>query len=148
MTWRYTMHCYASLAQLALLRGDPERARRLAAHSLEGATSTSSRKFESAAWRISGESATARRAWDDAADALRTSLAIAEEIRQPRETWLSQRALGHLQAARGRKDDARANYRAALATINALRERTREPALRAGLASLPMVRELEDLARE
>ena len=148
MTWRYTMHCYASLAQLALLRGDPERARRLAAHSLEGATSTSSRKFESAAWRIKGESATARRAWDEAADALRTSLAIAEEIRQPRETWLSQRAVGHLHAARGRKDDARANYRAALATINALRERTREPALRAGLASLPMVRELEDLARE
>ena len=59
MTWRYSAHCYASLGQLALLSGDPERARRLADQSLE-LVPTASRKYESWAWRIKGESATAR----------------------------------------------------------------------------------------
>ena len=57
MTWRYTTQCYAGLAQLALLQGDLDRARRLADQSLEIAVPTRSRKFESWARRIKGESA-------------------------------------------------------------------------------------------
>ena len=37
MTWRYATHCYASLGQLALLRGDADSARRFAEQSLEAA---------------------------------------------------------------------------------------------------------------
>ncbi|HEV8144510.1 MAG TPA: tetratricopeptide repeat protein, partial [Methylomirabilota bacterium] len=147
MTWRYTVHCYASLGQLALLRGDAEAARRWADQSLEGATPSVSKKYESWAWRIKGEGATVRRAWNEADEALRRALAIAETIGQPRQLWLSHLALGHLQTALGKKDEARERYRAALGVITTVRERTREPGLRAGLASAPAMREIETLAQ-
>ena len=107
---------------------------------------TRSRKFEAWAWRIKGESATARHAWDEADQALRRALTIAEAIGQPRQTWLSQVALGHLDAARGRRDDALGRYRAAWAIITRLRAATQDPGLRAGLESSPLIREVEDLA--
>jgi tetratricopeptide (TPR) repeat protein len=147
MTWRYTTHCYASLAQLALLRGDPERARRLADESLEISVPTRSRKFESWAWRIKGEGATARRAWGEAEDALGRALALAETIDQPRQVWMSRLALGRLDAAKGRRNEALAAYRAAWNIITGLRERTHNAGLRAGLGSSPLIREVEDLAR-
>ena len=147
MTWRYTTHCYASLGQLALLRGDPDRARRFADASLEVAVPTRSRKYESWAWRIKGESATARRAWDEADDALHRALAIGEGIGQPRQTWLGHLALGRLDAARGRRDEASGRYRAASAIIARLRTATRDPGLRGGLESSPLIREVENLAR-
>ncbi|HKO22176.1 MAG TPA: adenylate/guanylate cyclase domain-containing protein, partial [Candidatus Eisenbacteria bacterium] len=95
MTWRYTTHCYASLGQLALLRGDADRARRFAEQALEAATVPESRKYQAWAWRLKGESATARRAWGEAEEALRRALAIALGIAQPHQTWL-----GHLGLAR------------------------------------------------
>src|SRR5207245_1797107 len=104
MTWRYSIHCFASLAQLALLRGDPDRARRHADQSLEMATPTKSRKYESWAWRIKGESATVRRAWEEAEEALRRAPAIAQSIGQPRPSWMSQAALGRLSAPRGTRE--------------------------------------------
>src|SRR2546425_1194138 len=147
MTWRYMTHFYASLGQLALLRDDAERARRLADQSLETAVPTRSRKFESWAWRIKGESATARRAWDEAEDALRRALAIAQTIGEPRQTWLSQVALGRLHSARGGREEALACYGAAWAIIADLRARTQDRGLRAGLESSPLIREVEDLAK-
>ncbi|HEX9749528.1 MAG TPA: adenylate/guanylate cyclase domain-containing protein [Methylomirabilota bacterium] len=145
MTWRYATHCYASQGQLALLQGDPDRARRLADQSLEFGVPTRSRKFEAWAWRIKGESATARHAWDEAEEALRRSLSLAEGIGQPRQTWLSHVAFGRLDAVRGRRDDALARYRAAWAIITALRATTRDPGLRAGLESSPVIREVGSL---
>ena len=147
MTWRYAIHCYASLGQLALLRGEAALARRMADQSLELATPTSSRKYESWAWRVKGESATALGAWDEAEDALRRSCTIAESIRQPRSTWLSEVASGRLDAARGRREDALGHYRTARALIASLRAGVQDPGLRAGLESSPLVREVEDLAR-
>jgi tetratricopeptide (TPR) repeat protein len=147
MTWRYATHSYASLGQLALLRGDAAQARRMADESLELATPTSSRKYESWAWRVKGESATALHAWDEAEEALRRAHAIAEGIRQPRSTWLCQVALGRLHAARGRREEALGHYRAARALIAALRAGVQDAGLRAGLESSPLIREIEDLAR-
>jgi class 3 adenylate cyclase/tetratricopeptide (TPR) repeat protein len=145
MTWRYATHCYASQGQLALRQGDPARAGRLADQSLELAVPTGSRKFEAWAWRIKGESATARHTWGEAEEALLRSLALASAIRQPRQTWLSHLALGRLDAARGRRDDALARYRAAWDIITSLRAATRDPGLREGLESSPLAREVESL---
>ena len=142
MTWRYATHCHASLGQLMLLRGDPERARRFADQSLETSVPTRSRKFESWAWRIKGESATARRAWDEAEQELRRALSIAETIDQPRQAWLTLAALGRLEAARGRREDARVRYDAARAIIADLRARTTDISLQVGLDSLD--RRVED----
>jgi class 3 adenylate cyclase/tetratricopeptide (TPR) repeat protein len=147
MTWRYGTHCYASLGQLALLRGDADAARRFAEQSLEAAPPASSPKYEGWAWRIRGESAVARRAWGEAEDALRRALAIAEAIGQPRQTWQSHAALARLHAACGRLDEARAGFQAAWALIDGLRARTQDVGLRAGLVSLPATREIEDRAR-
>src|SRR5688572_1018921 len=147
MTWRYATHCYESLAQLALLRGDAESAARLADQSLEIAVPTRSRKYESWAWRIKGESATARHRWEEAEETLRRAQAIAEAIGQPRQRWMGLLALGRLHAARGRREEASARYRAARQVIADLQARTKDAALRAGLESVPLIRELEDLAR-
>jgi len=147
MTWRYSAHCYASLGQLALLQGDRERARRLADECLESAVPTRSRKYESWAWRIKGESATTRRAWGEAEDALGRAREFAEAIGQPRQTWMSQLATGRLQAALGRREAAHRHYRAAWTVIEGLRERTHDPTLRGGLESSPLIREVEHLAR-
>ena len=97
--------------------------------------------------RIKGESATARRAWGEAEEALRHALSIVGNIGQPRQTWLSQTALGRLYAALGRRTEARECYRAAWTIVSGLLERTRDPGLRSGLASSPSIREVEDLAR-
>jgi len=148
MTWRYATHCYASLGQLALLRGDADRARRFADQSLEIATPTAARTFESAAWRIKGESATTRRAWTEANDLLQRALAIALAIAEPRQIWLSQLALGRLRAALGRKDEARERYRAALDMIEASRARVQDPGLRAGIERMALINELEGLTRD
>jgi class 3 adenylate cyclase/tetratricopeptide (TPR) repeat protein len=147
MTWRYCTHYHASLGQLALLHGDPARARRLADESLEIATPTASRKYESWAWRLKGESAVMRHAWDEADEALQRAVAIAEAIRHPRQTWMSRLARGRLRAAQGRRDDAVHDYRAAWSVIADLRDRTHDAGLRAGLTSTPLAREAEDLAR-
>jgi class 3 adenylate cyclase/tetratricopeptide (TPR) repeat protein len=147
MTWRYAAHCYAGLAELALRRGDNDAARRFADQSLEIATPTASRQFESWAWRLKGESATRRRAWAEARDSLGRAVEIAESIRHPRQQWLSWLALGRLSAAEGRRDDARRSYQAAWKIVTALRGRTSDPGLRAGLESASSIRELEDLAR-
>jgi class 3 adenylate cyclase/tetratricopeptide (TPR) repeat protein len=146
MTWRYTTHGYASLGQLALLRGDSERARRLADQSLEAAVPTHSRKYESWAWRIKGESATARGAWAEAEDALGRARALAKTIGQPRQTWMSEAAIGRWHAARGRREEALGQYRAAWTIIANLRASTQDRNLRTGLESSPLIREIEDLA--
>ena len=147
MTWRYTTHCFASFGQLALLRGDADGARRFAEQSLEAASPPGSRKYQAWAWRLKGESATARQAWGEAEDALRRALAFALEIGQPRHVWQSHAALARLHEACGRGDDARAEYRAAWTIIADLRARTRDPGLRAGFASLAAIRGIEDRAR-
>ena len=94
MTWRYAMHCFATMGELALARGDLDAAVRLADQSLEIAVSSRSRKYESRVRRLTGEVATARKRWDDADAALRESLAIAEAIGEPRQTWMSSRGAG------------------------------------------------------
>ena len=147
MTWRYAMHCYASLGELALRRGDGAAARRRAEQSLELATAAHARKYESWGWRLKGESATQRRAWPEAEEALRRALAIAAAIGQPRQTWLAQLSLGRLLDACGRKEEARAAYGKAWHVIKDQRERTRDPDLRRGLESLPLAREVEDRVR-
>jgi tetratricopeptide (TPR) repeat protein len=147
MTWRYATHCYVGLAELALLRGDADGARRFADESLELATPTGSRKYESWAWRIKGESARLRHAWDEAEDALQRATVFAEALGQPRLTWMAAFSLGQLDRARGRHDSAAKRFQGAWGIVRRLREGTRDASVRAGLESIPMARELASLVR-
>jgi class 3 adenylate cyclase/tetratricopeptide (TPR) repeat protein len=144
MTWRYGTHCYAGQAQLAVLRGDADRARRFADQSLELSTPTGARKYQSWAWRIKGESARLRGAWDEAEQALHQAVALAEGVAQPRLAWMAIDALARLDAARGRHESAAKRYAEAWTLVQRLRERTHHAALRAGLETHPLVRELAE----
>jgi len=135
MTWRYSMHCYVSLGELALVRGDPATAEAFADQSLEIAVPTRSRKFESRAWRIKGESAMMRRHWDEAERGLRNSLAIAQEIDEPRQLWKTHVSMGRLNRALKNLQAAEESFRAAHDILGRLLGNVREPGLRAGLES-------------
>ena len=134
MTWRYATHCYASLGDLALARGDLSRATEFADESLAIAVPTRSRKYESHAWRIKGRCAVLRRSWDDAEVALARALAIATEIGEPRETWQTHAALGALHAARHRTGEAEQSLSAASGILDRVGSSVRHPGLAAGLA--------------
>jgi class 3 adenylate cyclase/tetratricopeptide (TPR) repeat protein len=146
MTWRYSMHCYASQAQLALVRGDADEAERLADQSLALAAPSRSRKYESWAWRLKAEIATRRRAWDEAGDALTRASRIGEGLPLPLR-WRNQLALGALQAAQGRSDAAAASLTAARAALEGLRAQTQEPGLRTGLKLPGLLGSLGDFLR-
>jgi len=133
MTWRYSTHCYVSLGELALARGDPAAADGFADQSLEIAVPTRSRKFESRAWRVKGESARMRRRWDEAEAALCQSLAIAQEIDEPRQLWKSYLAIGRLNQERKKVEAADRSHHAANEILERLLGNVRDPGLRAGL---------------
>ena len=70
-------------------QGDPERARRLADQSLETAVPTRLAEVRELGVADQGRERHARRAWDEAEDALGRARALAETIGQPRQTWMS-----------------------------------------------------------
>jgi tetratricopeptide (TPR) repeat protein len=133
MTWRYSTHCYVSLGELALARGDLATADRLADQSLEIAGPRRAPKFVSRAWRVKGESAWMRRRWDEADTALRQSLAIAQAIGEPRQIWKSHVSMGRFNRELKRWDAAERSYAAANEILGRLLGNVRDPGLRAGL---------------
>src|SRR6185295_9952682 len=131
MTWRYATHCYVSLGELALARGDLSRAAAFADESLAIAVPTRSRKYESHAWQLKGRCAVLRRSWDAAEVALARALAIAAEIGEPREMWQTHAAIGALHAARHRTGEAEQSLLAASGILERVRSGVRD----AGLAT-------------
>ncbi len=142
MTWRYSTHCFASLGELWLARGDPNRADRFADQSLEIAGAHRARKYQSRVWRLKGECALARRHWDDAEQALRHALAIAQAIGEARQLWKAHEALARLQNARGHADAAFEFYGTGRTVIQSVLANTAEAGLRAGLVGSAEVGEL------
>ena len=145
MTWRYAMHCFATMGELALARGDLDAAGRLAGHVLEIAVPTRSRKYESRARRLEGQVATARRHWDDAEAALGSALHTALSIGEPRQAWKTRAALGRLHQAWGRPDAAHHNYRAGRELVDRILAGVREAGLRRGLEGSPDIQEIRAL---
>ena len=135
MRWRYSIHLFASLAELALARGNLDGARGHTDDCLERATRTRSRKYLVKGWRLRGELALARRHWDDAEQALRQALEVAQSIDNPTQLWKTHVALGRLGAERQRPDLVRHAWQAARSAIDRLRENLRHPRLRATFAS-------------
>ena len=141
MRWRYSMHLFASLGELALAHGDLDGARGCADECLERATRSRSRKYLVKGWRLRGELALARRHWDDAEQALHEALSVAKSIDNPTQLWKTHVALGELGADRQRPELARQARLAAREVIDRLRENLRHPQLRASFTSSPIIRE-------
>ena len=140
MRWRYSIHLFASLGELALARGHLDETRAHADECLERATRTRSRKYLVKGWRLRGELALARHHWDDAEHALRQALGVAQAIGNPTQLWRTHVALGRLDAERRRPDLARRQWQAAREVIDEVRDNLRHPGLRASFASSPMIR--------
>jgi class 3 adenylate cyclase/tetratricopeptide (TPR) repeat protein len=146
MRWRYSIHLFASLAELELARGDLARAREFADRCLELATRTNSRKYLVQGWRLHGEIARARRRWEEGEAALRQALGLAHAIGAPTSLWKTHRAVGRLHDEAGRSVPARAAYRAARAVIDQVKGGLRNPALRASFDRAAHIRHVSELA--
>ncbi len=144
--WRYSIHLFASLGELSLARGDHDGARRFAEECLERGTRTNSRRYLARGWRLAGEIATERRQWNDADEALRRALAIAQQIGNPTQLWRTHLVLGRLHDEQGQREAARAAYRAARDVIDRVKESLQTPPLRASLEQARFIRMVYDLA--
>ena len=148
MKWRYSTHLFASLADLALARGDLDEAGRWADACLEIATRTRSRKNLVKGWRARGEIAMRRRRWDDADQALREALALADAVGNPGQLWRTHAARGRLADARGQIDEGRTAYAAAQRVIERVRAALTTAETRAALAHAAFVQQLAERVRE
>jgi tetratricopeptide (TPR) repeat protein len=146
MRWRYSIHLFASLGELALARGDLARASEHADECLERATRTRSRKYLVKGWRLRGEIARARRKWEDADGAFREALAVAKVIGNPTQLWRTHLAVGELSSERKTPVAARQAYEAARDVIARTKAGLQNPGLRASLESAPLVRRVYELA--
>jgi len=145
MRWRYSIHLFASLAELWLARGDLAKAREHADHCLELAGRTNSRKYLVKAWRIKGEIALARGRWDESEAALRQALPIAQAIGNPTQLWKTHLAVSRLHTEAKRPDSARAAYQAARIVVDHARAGIRNPELRASLEGAFLARQVYEL---
>jgi len=134
--WRYSTHLFASLADLALARGDLAAAATLADRCLQSATRTQSRKYVVRGCRVRGQIALAERRWDDAERVLKEALGVARFIRNPTQLWRTHVDLGRLHAAQGRDDLAHADWTEARRVVEGRRDQASNPEIRAALTSL------------
>ena len=144
--WRYSMHVFASLADLWLARGDSTQARTFADQCLEVATRTTARKYLVRGWRLRGEIALASRAWDEAEASLRQALPIAHAVGNPTQLWKTYAALGRLYTDLKRPDAAWSAYRSAREVLDRMKSNVGDPALRETFASAPPIRDLYRLS--
>jgi tetratricopeptide (TPR) repeat protein len=142
MRFRYSNRLWASMGELALVRGDLDEARARAQQCLELASAMRARKNLVKGWRLSGEVASAARRWDEADAALNEALVVATAIGNPTQLWRTYAALGRHHARRGQTDAATSAYRAARAVIDGVLGGLDSPRLRASLESLAAVRDL------
>jgi class 3 adenylate cyclase/tetratricopeptide (TPR) repeat protein len=147
MRWRYSLHLFASLGDLALARGDAAAARAHATEAMEQANRTWSRKYLVKGWRLRGEVALSRGEWDEAERELRQASAVAEAIDSPAQLWRTYAALGRLRTATGREDRAHEDWWAARRAIQRVLDELDHPGLRASLASSPLVRQVWESAQ-
>jgi tetratricopeptide (TPR) repeat protein len=147
MRWRYSLHLFASLGDLALARGDAAAARAHATESMEQANRTWSRKYLVKGWRLRGEVALSQGEWDEAEGELRQAAAVADAIDSPAQLWRTHAALGRLRTATGRADRAHEDWWAARGVIQRVLDELDHPGLRASLASSPLVRQVWESAQ-
>ncbi len=116
--WRYTLHHFASFAELWLARGEWERAATAADECLELAQKTESAKYVARALRARGLAQLGQGNLAEAETEIDGSLAVARNVANPPQFWLTLEALGKVRAAQDRPTEARQAYAEAVAVID------------------------------
>jgi class 3 adenylate cyclase/tetratricopeptide (TPR) repeat protein len=147
MKWRYSTHLFASLGELWLARGDLSRGRDFADRCLELATRTNSRKYLVKGGRLRGEIAFVGGQKEEAEDALRQALIIAQAIGNPTQLWKTYAVLGDLLQAQRRPDDARQAYSDAVSVIEEVASGLKDKSLRDTFMSSHHVQEIRHKAQ-
>ena len=142
MKWRYSIHLFASLGELALARGDRDKARRFTDECLEIASRMNARRYLVKGWRLRGQIELARGNSEEAEQSLREALKIAQLIQNPPQLWKTHAALGQLHAGRGDPAAARREYQAARAVIEGVASGLRQASLRASLEAGASTRQI------
>ncbi len=120
MRWRYSLHVFDALAQVALARGDPERALPLAGEELAGARKHGARKLEARALATRGRSLLAMDRRAEAVAACGEALALAEAIGYRAGVWRCHGLLAELARREGKRENAERHVALLRATVESL----------------------------
>lgn len=93
-----------------------------------------------------GEVAALQRRWNDAEQALREALTIAQAIGNPGQLWRTHAAMGRFRAAAGKADDARAASSAARDVLRGVIAGLATPELKSTLQRAAFVQRINELA--
>jgi tetratricopeptide (TPR) repeat protein len=146
MKWRYTQHMNASLADLWLARGDPERAILFADACIDAAEATTSRRNIVKGRRVKGEALLAQGKLAEADAELQAALRVAEEVGNPAQLWKTLAALGRLRQAQDQADAAGYAYRRAIGIVETMAAGLSDAALRDTLLSSAQMAALRQAA--
>ena len=146
LKWRYAMHLYVSLGELALARGEWARAQAYADQCLTMATRTNGRKYEIRGKRLRGTIALAQRHWEDAEAWLRQALLLARTVGNPPQLWQTYLAMGHLFREQKQPTHAQEYYQAARDVLYRLKVTLHNPALRTSLEHSPVLQAIYELS--
>jgi tetratricopeptide (TPR) repeat protein len=142
--WIYSQHFFHSYGGLCLLRGELDRAQSFAEECMSIATETKRAKNVVKGKRLLAQVAIARGQLDAARPDLDRALAVAHDVGNPPQIWKSLVAAGDLDRAHGR--DGRANYREALAVVDAVASELRDDQLRETFLGSQHVRDIREAA--
>jgi tetratricopeptide (TPR) repeat protein len=146
MLWRYAQHLFHSYGELWLMRGDTERALDYADQCLALAEPSKSVKNIVKARRLRGQALPGRGRLAEADREIARALLLARQLGNPPQIWKTYAALGELQRAQGKPEEARLAYHAALTTIDQVARSLGDATLRATFLSSSHVTRIRDLA--
>ncbi len=137
--WRYSQRFFLDRGELALLRGEPERALGFADECMGLAVASDSRKHVAMARRLRGRALLAQGHLERAESELVSALEASLHVGNPPQVWKSHVALAELRAAQGRAEEARHAYAEALSVIEGVARALTDEDLRDGFLASPHV---------
>jgi tetratricopeptide (TPR) repeat protein len=147
MRFRYSIRLFGDMGEVALARGDLEKAGTMSGRCLEAASHTESRKNLVKAYRLKGEIAAARKEWKDTERYLENALQIARSIGNPPQLWKTHLALGRVYEESGRRELASNAYAHARRVVDEVQASLRQEDLRASFERATFVQQIRSLTR-
>jgi class 3 adenylate cyclase/tetratricopeptide (TPR) repeat protein len=134
--------------KLALERGDLDGAESITNECLQIAKDWIYKKYEGKAERLMGQILTAREAYEQAEDHLRTALSTLEEVGNPKQLWITHTVLAQLYEKIKRPDLEREQWQAAKVIIDSTADGLQDENLRTTFINAAPVREIIEHASE